>query len=70
MSPPQPSRIQCRSCQAWHTIFKNDVATRNQGTLVCPHCQGELVTWSGHFFYTLGVDLPKSSADIDVRTDQ
>ena len=56
----------CRSCKTWYTVHKHDVTVANTGTLRCPHCGGEIVTWAGHFFYTLAVDPPKSSHEIDV----
>jgi hypothetical protein len=62
----QPELCRCSSCGATHVVQRLRLSSRHDGALDCPACGDALVRWSGPYFYTLGIDPPKSSAEMDV----
>jgi len=66
MPNPAPESRFCPACGLEHIVQRLELSTHSEGRLPCERCGGELLKWSGHFFYTFGVAPKPSSAEIDV----
>jgi hypothetical protein len=60
----------CPSCGRSYLVQQHTVSVHNVGALSCPNCRETLVKWSGNLFYTLAVDLPRSSGDMAIIDEQ